>query len=141
MKRVVIYTRSASGTHHQMQEVALRRFAAERNWCVAANYQDVHVSGLLSGGGPAWQQLLADSGEVQPDILLVHNLDRISRSLSVFLRHIGELRERGICLVSVAENLDFSTPWGQCLTRILLGLSEITADKLDRKERIENADS
>ena len=109
MTRVVIYTPSASGPSGPRQAETLRRFAAERGWAVVAAYHEPPLSGCRKAGGPAWQRLLAEAQEIRPDILPVHDLCRLGRSLSILLGRCRALQKYGIRLVSVAESLGVRT--------------------------------
>ena len=60
----------------------------------------------------------------QWDILGVARLDRISRSLIDFANLLTWCTDNGKTLVSVAESLDFSTPTGQFIGKILVLFAE-----------------
>jgi DNA invertase Pin-like site-specific DNA recombinase len=113
MKKAVIYVRVNTQDRvtegaHLAQEAASRDYAARRGWEVAAVYRDLLVSGLAPQGGPAWQQFLADAGRLKPDVLLVRNLSRLSRSVKRQLECLAELRRLGISLVGVQDGVEFS---------------------------------
>ena len=58
------------------------------------------------------------------DVLVVAKLDRVSRSLIDFAGLLQWCQERGKTLVSVAESLDFGTPTGQFVGKILILFAE-----------------
>lgn len=60
----------------------------------------------------------------QWDVLAVAKLDRISRSLIDFANLLTWCQGNGKTLVSVAESLDFSTPTGQFIGKILILFAE-----------------
>ena len=60
----------------------------------------------------------------QWDVLAVAKLDRISRSLIDFANLLTWCQDNGKTLVSVAESLDFSTPTGQFIGKILILFAE-----------------
>jgi DNA invertase Pin-like site-specific DNA recombinase len=90
------------------QEATLRDHAAQRGWEIVAVYRDLVVSGLAPQGRPAWQQFLADAGQLKPDILLVRDVSRLSRSMKRQLECMAELRRLGISLVGVQDEIEFS---------------------------------
>lgn len=60
--------------------------------------------------------------------MVVVALDRLGRSLTGIIETIAELQERGISLVSLRENLDFTTPTGKMMAAIFAALSEYEVD-------------
>jgi DNA invertase Pin-like site-specific DNA recombinase len=111
MTKAVIYVRVNTQDNvtegvHLAQEAAMRDHAAQRGWEVIAVYRDLVVSGLAPQGGPAWRQFLADAGELSPDILLVRDVSRLSRSRKRQLECLAELRQRGISLVGVQDGIE-----------------------------------
>ncbi len=113
MKKAVIYVRvntqdNVTEGAHLAQEAVLRDHAAQRGWEVVAVYRDLVVSGLAPQGGPAWRQFLADAGELKPDVLLVRDVSRLSRSMKRQLECLAELRRLGISLVGVQDGVEFS---------------------------------
>jgi DNA invertase Pin-like site-specific DNA recombinase len=60
----------------------------------------------------------------QWDVLAVAKLDRISRSLIDFANLLTWCQDNGKTLVSVGESLDFSTPTGQFIGKILILFAE-----------------
>ncbi len=113
MKKAVIYVRvniqdNVTEGAHLAQQAALRDHAAQHGWEVVAVYRDLVVSGLAPQGGPAWQQFLADAEELKPDVLLVRDVSRLSRSKKRQLECLAELRRLGISLVGVQDGIEFS---------------------------------
>lgn len=62
------------------------------------------------------------------DTVVVVALDRLGRSLTGIIETIAELRQRNISLVSLRENLDFTTPTGKMMAAIFAALSEYEVD-------------
>jgi site-specific DNA recombinase len=61
-----------------------------------------------------------EQGEAQG--IIVAKLDRFSRSLAGALAAIEQLQASGAQLISVADNIDSSTPTGRLMRDLLLGL-------------------
>lgn len=86
------------------QTEAITRYAAAHGLTVANAFRDEGVSGTKDlENRPALQDLLLaiDSGEVRT--VLIERLDRLARDLMVQETILGDLRKRGITVISVAE--------------------------------------
>lgn len=62
------------------------------------------------------------------DTLVVYKLDRLGRSLSDLVRICGELRAKGVLLVSVKDNIDQSTPGGKMMMAMMMVMAEFERD-------------
>ena len=56
------------------------------------------------------RQFLEDAALGKFDVVVVHTLDRWARNLKVLLETVAILNQYGVGLVSITENLDWSTP-------------------------------
>lgn len=75
---------------------------------------------------PGLRELLAHARA--GDTVVVVALDRLGRSLTGIIETIAELQERGISVVSLRENLDFTTPTGKMMASIFAALAEYEVD-------------
>ena len=66
----------------------------------------------------------------QTDGVIVAKLDRFARTLVGALSTLEEFERHSAVLVSVAENLDLSTPMGKAFLRILLVFAELESDRI-----------
>jgi hypothetical protein len=66
----------------------------------------------------------------QSDGVIVAKLDRFARTLVGALSILEEFERHGAVLISVAENLDLSTPMGKAFLRILLVFAELERDRI-----------
>ncbi len=73
---------------------------------------------------PALQRLLELARSRLIDVVVVTKLDRISRSLSDFVKLIEELERYGVKLVSLKENFDFTNAAGRLQIHILIALAQ-----------------
>ncbi|HJC29346.1 MAG TPA: recombinase family protein [Candidatus Dietzia intestinipullorum] len=62
------------------------------------------------------------------DTVVVVALDRLGRSLTGIIETIAELQERDISVISLRENLDFTTPTGKMMASIFAALAEYEVD-------------
>jgi len=69
------------------------------------------------------------------DSLVVWKLDRLSRSMRDLVNTSGDLRDRGINLVSITENIDTSTPGGKCYFGILAALAELQLSQIRERTK------
>ncbi len=91
---------------------------AGKNWVVIDEHFDDPGFSASTTDRPALQRLLAavDAGRV--DLIVAYRLDRLSRSLSDFMRLMDRLRAAGVEFVSVTES--FSTD--NAVGRLTMGL-------------------
>lgn len=120
---VVIYARVSTGdqtVENQLRD--LREYAGNRGWSNVREFHDV-CSGSKDSR-PAWNDVWAQIKRRQIDILLVHGLDRIGRSLSHLVTILTTLTELDIALLSFRESIDLRSPQG----RLLAGLFALLAE-------------
>ena len=79
---------------------------------------------------PVFRQLLDDAGKGTFDVVVVHTLDRWSRNLRVTLESLKTLAQHNIGLVSISENIDYSTPQGKLFTQMLGSFAEYFSESL-----------
>ena len=124
-------------TSHQdvaPQVKELREFAARRGFHWTGYYED-------TGSGKdetreRLRQLLEAARRREFNILLVHKVDRLSRSVLHLLQTVRQLQASGIQLISVTEDVfDPSTPIGRAMLTLIGVLAELEANW--RKERCE----
>jgi DNA invertase Pin-like site-specific DNA recombinase len=122
--KVAIYARVSTDEQTVDPQLGdLREYAGSRGWRDVQEFVDVGVSGAQDSC-PAWNRLwdAIQKGKVQ--VLLVHALDRLGRSLSNLVKILSTLVERDVVLVSFRENIDLSASTG----RMVAGLFSILAD-------------
>jgi DNA invertase Pin-like site-specific DNA recombinase len=114
-----------ASTSTERQGDSIDAWARSHSHSVVYMTDDTDVSGAVSPFdrddlGP-W---LRGPKLAQWDVLAVAKLDRISRSLIDFANLLTWCQDNGKSLVSVAESLDFSTPTGQFIGKILILFAE-----------------
>lgn len=80
---------------------------------------------------PAFEQLLdhARTG----DVIIIWRLDRLGRSLKDLIETVTLLRERGIGLRSLKEQLDTTTPAGKLMFHVFGALAEFERDLISER--------
>jgi site-specific DNA recombinase len=114
--RVSTDEQAEEGYSLQAQERACRLFCELQEHQVAGVWRDEGYSGARADR-PGLQQVLANVRA--GDLVLVHKLDRFSRSTRLLLDACERLELAGARLVSVSEMIDFSTPIGRVMLSLL----------------------
>ncbi len=145
--RCTIYTRKSTdeGLDSEFNTLDAQREAAEayiasqkqEGWIALADRYD---DGAFSGGNlerPALQRLLNDIEAGKIDCIVVHRIDRLSRSLLDFGKLAEFFEQHAIALVSVTQRLDTSTSMGRLTLNMLLSFAqferELTGERIRDK--------
>ncbi|HIQ01296.1 MAG TPA: recombinase family protein, partial [Anaerolineales bacterium] len=126
--RAAIYSRVSSaelqldGFSLDAQRAACERLAQERGWEVMAIYTDPGVSARATQR-PQFQQMVEDARAGRFDVIIVHKLDRFSRSVVDVLMTLRE-EELGVTLVSATESFDFTTPTGRAMLTVMAAFAQ-----------------
>ena len=135
--RAVAYPRVSGAEQVEGHSLdAQERFCAEycedRDWDQTAIYREEGKSAHSDSISrrPALRRLLEDAALGKFDVVVVHTLDRWARNLKVLLETVSILNQHGVGLVSITENLDWSTPEGRLVARTLDSFGEFYSDML-----------
>ena len=86
---------------------------------------------------PALQDLLADIGKGEVDLVVVYKVDRLTRSLTDFARIIETFDARGVSFVSVTQQFNTANSMGRLTLHVLLSFAqferEVTAERIRDK--------
>ena len=108
------------------QERLFRELCKNRGWEAVRVYREegrsAHVEAIARR--PVFRQLLEDAGRNVFDVVVVHTLDRWSRNQRVMLESLAILAKHNASLVSITENIDYSTPQGKLFTQMLGSFAE-----------------
>lgn len=135
--RAVAYIRVSSqdqvdGHSLDAQERLFKEFCQSRDWEPVSVYREegksAHTDSMTKR--PVFRQLLEDAGRNQFDVVVVHTLDRWARNTRIALESLGSLAQNNVTLVSITENIDYSTAQGKLLTTLLAGFAEYFSDSL-----------
>lgn len=125
--RVSTDEQAEEGYSLQAQERACRLYCAAVGVPLARVWCDDGYSGTTARR-PAFLAMLAAA---QPgDLVLVHKLDRFSRNVRLLLETIESLKEKNISLLSVSEQIDFSSPIGRVMLTLLAAFAQYYVDNL-----------
>ena len=114
------------------QERLFYELCKTRVWEAVGTYREegksAHVDSIKKR--PVFRQLLDDASKALFDVVVVHTLDRWSRNLRVMLESMSTLAKHGVGLVSISENIDYSTPHGKMATQMLGSVAEFFSESL-----------
>jgi len=149
LTRCAIYTRKSTerGLDMKVSSLAAQRDVcqayikcqAHRNW-VELPYQ--YDDGGYSGGSlerPALQQLVSDVEAGRVDIIVIYKIDRLTRSLTDFVRLIDVLDRYGASFVSVTQSFDTSDSMGRLVLNILLTFAQFEREMMSDRVRDKKA--
>lgn len=133
--KAALYVRVSTllGQSVDNQLIPLREFASQRGFDVFKEYSDEGVSGSRERR-PGLDEMLKDAQLGKFKVLIVTALDRCSRSTKHMLTLVDELKHYGVHLISLREQLDFTTPTGQMALTVLAAVAtlerQITAERI-----------
>lgn len=137
MQTAVIYARYSSyGQTEQSIEGQVREctdYARQNNILILDSYIDRAMTGT-NDNRTDFQRMIKDSSSKMWDLVLVYKLDRFSRNKYEMAIHRKTLKDNGIRLVSVKENIPDS-PEGIILESMLEGMAEYYSVELAQKVR------
>lgn len=109
----------------------MRDYCARKGFAVAVEYIEPGKS-ARSTARPSFVRLFADAAE-QPrpfDVVIVHKIDRWSRSLIDTMISLRDLSALGVGFASVTEDLDFTTPAGMVVLAVQGTMAELYSRNL-----------
>jgi site-specific DNA recombinase len=124
------------GTSLEDQEARIREYIHGQGWIEVGILSDPAFSGR-TGNRPGFRDICKLVRRKQVDVVVVDRIDRISRNLFGLLKFIQLLNEHGVKLVSLREQIDFSTLWGQLVLYILGALAEFYSSILAQEIRLQ----
>lgn len=129
--KVAVYIRvSTSGQSLESQKAVIE------NWLKGHGLEATWYSDKTTGttfNRPGFNQLQADIFNGLVDTVVIYKLDRLSRTMVEGLNVLQAWLDKGIRLVSVTQQMDFSGALGKTLAGFLLGISEMEMEV--RRER------
>lgn len=130
VKKVAIYTRVSSkkqeveGVSIEAQVTTCKKFAETNGWVVVEVVRET-MSGRTDKR-PKFRRICAEAINGKYDIILVHKFDRFARNRILAATKKALLREKGIEIISVAENFDFDP--NDPSTFLMEGILELFAE-------------
>lgn len=138
--RAAVYARTSSPSQrhgYSLEEQTTRCVdrCQSLGWTVTFVYQDAAESGSDTDR-PMFQAMLDAAHARAFDVIVFWKLDRFSRSLIHAVQLETDLREMGISLYSVTEQIDTTSPTGRFNFRNLASAAEFERDMIKQRTQI-----
>jgi len=143
--RCAVYTRKSTdeGLEKEFSTLDAQRDSCEayitsqraEGWVLV---RDRYDDGGFSGGTlerPALQRLLRDVEAGLVDCVVAYRLDRLSRSLTDFVRMMERLEAHGVTFVSVTQSFNTTTSMGRLTLNILLSFAQFEREVIGERIR------
>jgi DNA invertase Pin-like site-specific DNA recombinase len=143
--RCAIYTRKSTdeglekefNTLDAQRDACAAYIASQRHegWIEVPDYYD---DGGYSGGTlerPALKRLLADIEAGRLDVLVTYKLDRLSRSLTDFVKLMEKMEAHNVTFVSVTQSFNTTTSMGRLTLNILLSFAQFERELIGERIR------
>lgn len=134
-KKAVIYARYSSTNQREesidAQLRACTKYAKDNGYTIIRSYTDSAKS-ATTANRPAFQEMIADSSKKEFQYLIVHKLDRFSRDRYDSVTQKRKLKQNGVTLLSVTENINDS-PESIMMESVLEGMAEYYSKNLARE--------
>lgn len=114
------------GQDVENQLVRIRELATNRQLHLVEEYTDEGISGKTDKR-PGLKKLVRDAKHGRFKILVISSIDRLFRSSKDMLILLDELKHYGVSIISIRENLDFSTPTGQMALTMISAVAQLEA--------------
>jgi site-specific DNA recombinase len=92
------------------------------------SYPDDGYSGYSGKRRPGFEQLIIDVEDSLLDVVVFWKIDRLTRNHKDFQRLWEACQAQGARIVSVTEDFDSSTPMGEFVMRLLVGMAKMASD-------------
>ena len=105
----MIYARYSSDNQRDesidAQIRAIREYAQKNDIMIVGEYVD-RARSATTDNRPEFLQMITDAAKKEFDVVLVHKLDRFSRSRQDSIGYRMQLKRHGVSVISVLEYLD-----------------------------------
>ena len=143
--RCAIYTRKSTeeGLDQEFNSLDAQRESAEayiasqqaEGWvCLPERFDDGGCTGA-NLDRPALQRLLAAIAAGRVDCVLVHKVDRFSRSLLDFARLMEVFEKHQVAFVSVTQQFNTATSMGRLILNVLLSFAQFERELIAERTR------
>jgi DNA invertase Pin-like site-specific DNA recombinase len=124
--KAAIYARvsTLNGQNPDVQTREIEEYCHRRGFEIFGVYVDRGVSGKKDSR-PQLNRMMDDAHQRRFDVVVVARFDRFARSVSHLLRALETFNALGIQFVSLAEQVDTSTPTGKMIFTVLGAVSEL----------------
>jgi DNA invertase Pin-like site-specific DNA recombinase len=143
--RCAIYTRKSdsAGLEQEFSSIDAQRETCElfilsqghRGWkALPDRYDDGGFTGA-NLDRPAFRRLQVDIEAGKVDVLVVHRVDRLSRSLLDFVKLMETFTAKGVTFVSVTQNFTTADAMGRLVLNLLMSFAEFEREMIAERTR------
>lgn len=95
-------------------------------------YSDEDFTGANTNR-PGLQQLLSDIDAGAVNVLVVYQLDRLSRDVKDFANIYSDLEQKGVEFISVKEQIDTTTPIGKAMMYVTVVFAQMERETIAQR--------
>ncbi len=134
--RVACYARVSTllGQDPQLQLINIRDFCKLKGYVIIDEFVDLGLSGK-NEQRPQLLELMKGVRYNKYDAVITAGLDRLSRSTKHFLNLLDDLESNKTYLISLRENLDFTTATGRLVASVLAAVGSLEASLISERVR------
>lgn len=133
--RAVIYFRTNNSERleekNDIQVKACEEYAKQHNIQIVGTYNDQCVSGITTKGRDGFNQMIEDSSKDLFDMVLVHRIDRFSRSTNDYLEYEYLLNKNNVELMSTTSPL-YHSEMNKLIRAIISQASEVNSNETNK---------
>lgn len=107
------------------QREEIKRYCDLNGWDLSEVYADEGISGKKSENRPALNRLLSDARQRRFNVVIVRAINRLGRNMVESLNNEKVLSDRGIRLISLQQNVDYSTTVGKLILAVLAASAQL----------------
>lgn len=138
-KRAVGYIRVSTkvqieGTSIGVQKRRIKDYCKSQNYEFIESYTDKGVSGSVKER-PEFQRMLVDAKAHAFDVVVVLAIDRLARNLHHFLDTFEQLKEWEIGLVSVSQQINTESVYGDFTIKLLSLLADLERETIRERTK------
>ena len=135
--RAVAYIRvsdedQVNGFSLDVQRRTFHEFCAQKGWEVVGIYNEEGRSAWVESitKRPTFREMLEASQADKFDVVVTHTLDRFTRNLRVMLDAFHTFSQHNVTYVSIAQDIDYTTPEGRLFMTMLGAFAQYFSDVL-----------
>lgn len=113
-----------------LQRDRIKAWAAYRGAELVKWYTDLDISGRTGVYRPELERMMQDAQAHLFDVVAVYRLTRFGRSVKDTADRYSQLRDLGIGLVSVTEDIDTTTASGKFMQNMLFAMAEFESERI-----------
>lgn len=134
--KAVAYARVSTllGQDPEHQLSTIRKFAQARNFELVKEFVDLGISGSKERR-PALDEMVRDARQGKFKVIVIVGIARLAHDTRHLLNLVSELHHVGVSVISLRENIDFTTPMGQAALAIFGAMASLERSLISERIR------